>query len=89
MSYRKALEAAKKRGQQKADAWNAAHPVGTRVVAFPLTRPEDKTPSFFERLETVTRTPAWVIGGGEVLVSVEGYAGGICLSHVDIAEATS
>ncbi|MEU2236116.1 hypothetical protein [Streptomyces vietnamensis] len=83
-NYRKALEAAKKRGQQRADAWNAAHPVGTRVIAFPLTRPEDNMPSLFERLVTTTRTPAWVIGGGEPVVSVHGYAGGISLDHVDI-----
>ncbi|MFE0650992.1 hypothetical protein ACFVZH_20625 [Streptomyces sp. NPDC059534] len=37
-----------------------------------------------ERLDTVTRTPAWTLGHGEPVVSVEGYAGGICLSHVDI-----
>jgi hypothetical protein len=42
-----------------------------------------------ERLETKTRTPAWTLGHGEPVVSVEGYAGGITLDHVDVAEVTS
>ena len=29
-------------------------------------------------------TPAWTLGHGEPVVSVEGYAGGICLDHVDV-----
>lgn len=41
-----------------------------------------------KRLATVTRTPAWILGHGEPVVSVEGYAGGICLSHVDVREVT-
>jgi hypothetical protein len=87
-NYRKALEASKARGQKRADAWNAAHPVGTPVIAFPLTRPEDNTPSFFERLVTTTRTPAWILGHGTPVVSVHGYAGGITLDHVDIDPAS-
>ncbi|MFK8844745.1 hypothetical protein [Streptomyces sp. Ac-502] len=38
------------------------------------------------RLVTVTRTPAWTLGHGEPVVSVEGYAGGICLTHIDVAD---
>ncbi|MEU5496111.1 hypothetical protein [Streptomyces griseofuscus] len=33
-------------------------------------------------LTTVTRTPAWNLGHGDPVVSVEGYAGGISLTHV-------
>ncbi|MFF8914202.1 hypothetical protein ACF08M_12960 [Streptomyces sp. NPDC015032] len=41
-------------------------------------------------LTTVTRTPAWTLGHGAPVVSVEGYAGGIHLTHVDvIVEAPS
>lgn len=40
-----------------------------------------------KRLETVTRTPAWELGHGEPVVSVKGYAGGICLTHVDVPTA--
>ncbi|WP_328903208.1 hypothetical protein OHR86_27805 [Streptomyces sp. NBC_00441] len=42
-----------------------------------------------KRLVTVTRTPAWILGHGEPVVSVTGYAGGICLTHVDIAPRTN
>ncbi|MFF2940856.1 hypothetical protein ACFVSQ_13535 [Streptomyces niveus] len=67
-----------------ADEFNALYPVGTPVVAYPLPRPEDENPSYFTRLATVTRTPAWELGHGEPVVSVKGYAGGICLTHVDV-----
>ncbi|MFD8820819.1 hypothetical protein ACFV1C_00370 [Streptomyces sp. NPDC059605] len=59
-----------------ADEWNRLYPVGTPVLAYPLTRDD-------EPLDTATRTPAWTLGHGEPVVSVEGYAGGICLTHVD------
>lgn len=61
-----------------ADEWNAAFPVGTQVVAYPLTR--DDAP-----LYTYTRSAAWTLGHGAAVVKVEGYAGGILLSHVDPA----
>ncbi|MFD9070588.1 hypothetical protein [Streptomyces lasiicapitis] len=67
-----------------ADEFNALYPVGTPVIAYPLTRPEGKAPEFFERLETTTRTPAWNLGHGVPVVSVEGYPGGIALSHIDV-----
>ncbi|MFI5702639.1 hypothetical protein ACIA78_21650 [Streptomyces xanthochromogenes] len=43
-------------------------------------------PWFFERLETVTRTPVWILGHGDPVVMVTGHAGGICLSHVDVID---
>lgn len=67
-----------------ADKFNSLHPVGTPVVAYPLTRPEHGRPDFFEQLETVTRTPAWTLGCGTPVVSVEGYTGGINLTHIDV-----
>lgn len=85
-----------------ADEFNAAHPVGTPVVAYPGVRPEDPLavavrkrqtdgrfvdPADLElcrALETVTRTPAWTLGHGAPVVSVDGYAGGICLTHIDV-----
>ena len=79
------LDRAKRRGQQQADAWNAAHPIGTRVIAYPSVRPEYNAAIAADtRLITTTRTPAWILGHGEPVVSVEGYAGGICLTHVDV-----
>lgn len=84
-NYRAKLERAKAEGQRQADAWNAAHPVGTRVIAYPSVRPEyDANLAANTRLVTTTRTPAWILGHGEPVVSVHGYAGGITLEHIDI-----
>ncbi|WP_190175418.1 hypothetical protein [Streptomyces nitrosporeus] len=88
------LDAAKTAGQQRADEFNRLHPVGTRVVAYPGIRPEDPAwhgdTDLCKRLATVTRTPAWILGHGEPVVSVEGHAGGISLDHVDVTgERTS
>ncbi|MGW9584678.1 hypothetical protein ACWIGB_05335 [Streptomyces albidoflavus] len=69
-----------------ADAWNAAHPVGTPVVAFPGFRPEDDRNC--ERLVTRTRTAAWVLSGHTPVVMVEGHGACISLTHVDPAPAT-
>jgi len=75
----------KRKGQEAADDFNRRHPIGTRVIAYPSCRPEyNAADAAKTHLVTVTRTPAWTLGHGEPVVSVEGYAGGICLSHVDI-----
>ena len=84
-----------------AEQFNAAHPVGTCVVAYPSVRPEHPVavryhkalqaglPRAVEddpctRLVTATHTPAWTLGHGAPVVSVEGHAGGICLTHIDV-----
>lgn len=74
-----------------AEQWNASHPVGTPVTAYPGVRPEDPAaPDLCTVLTTQTRTPAWTLGHGEPVVSVDGYAGGISLEHIDLrAEETS
>lgn len=59
-----------------ADRWNALYPVGTPVHAWPWTRTDEPT-------VTRTRTPAWRLGHGASVVSVDGHAGGIYLTHVD------
>lgn len=56
--------------------FNAKHDVGTRVLAFPGSRDG-------RALMTRTRTPAWYVGS-KPCVSVEGYAGGIALSHIEV-----
>lgn len=61
-----------------ADEFNATHSVGTPVLAFPGTRDG-------RGMLTRTRTPAWTIGEHAV-VSVEGYAGGIALTHIIVVE---
>jgi hypothetical protein len=60
-----------------AHKWNQAHPVGTVVKAWPGDRTDPP-------LRTVTRTPAWVLGGHTPVVSVDGYPGGIALTHVEV-----
>lgn len=83
-----------------AEEFNALYPIGTPVVAYPGIRPEHPAaiswarrsregqtfgaPNPCKRLATVTRTPAWTLGHGEPVVSVEGYPGGISLDHIDV-----
>jgi hypothetical protein len=68
-----------------ADEFNARHPVGTPVTAYPDVRPVGRFAGWdCTRLVTVTRTPAWELGDGTPVVSVEGYPGGIALTHVDV-----
>lgn len=55
-------------------------PIGTPVLAWPCTR--DGSP-----LVTRTRSAVWALGDGTRVVAVEGQAGGIALSHVDILPA--
>ncbi|MFD5975521.1 hypothetical protein [Streptomyces bacillaris] len=64
-----------------ADKWNATHPVGTPVVAYPGFRPEDD--SKCTRLVTRTRSAASVLGGHTAVVWVEGHSACISLTHVD------
>lgn len=61
-----------------ADDWNATYPIGTPVLAWPWTRDD-------EPLKTHTRTPAWTLGHGAAVVSVEGRTGGIALTHIEVA----
>lgn len=58
------------------EQWNAQHPIGTLVLAWPGTRDA-------EPLVTMTRSAAWPLGHGEPVVAVEGKAGGIALTHVE------
>lgn len=62
-----------------AEEWNTRYPVGTQVLAFPGTR-EGRV------LLTRTRSEAWAVASGTPVVSVEGYAGGIALTHIEIPE---
>lgn len=58
-----------------ADEFNSVHPVGARVRYWPGVRTG-------EGASSQTRTPAWNIAQTPV-VSVEGYPGGIALTHVE------
>ncbi|MGW0626495.1 hypothetical protein [Streptomyces sp. NPDC002758] len=68
--------------QATVDAWNAAHPVGTPVVAYPCGRPEDFPND--ERIVTTTRSKATVLGGHTAVVWVHGHSACIALTHVDV-----
>lgn len=56
-------------------------PVGTAVLAFPGSR-EGRA------IVTTTRSEPWSLPAGDVVVLVEGYAGGIALSHIEVLPTT-
>lgn len=60
-----------------ANEFNEQYEVGQEVAYFPVTGEQ-------EFLQTKTRTPAWELGHGEPVVSVNGRNGGVCLSNVEI-----
>jgi hypothetical protein len=62
--------------EAEAERFNDVYPAGTPVRYWSGRREG-------VGVESKTRTPAWAIPSGSVLVSVEGYAGGIALSHVE------
>lgn len=67
-------------GAHTAESWNAAHPVGTAVRYWPVYPPVDGTPP----LNTTTRSEAWALGDGSVVVSVVGRTGGVHLTHIEV-----
>lgn len=67
--------------QMTPERFNELYPVGTRVVAYPSARPEDDRDC--TRIETVTRTKAWLGGGHTPVVMVEGHGAWIALTHID------
>lgn len=64
------------RPEEQVAAWNAAVPVGSRVLYYPLGLGVG-TPQ-----QRVTRSPAQVVGGHTAVVWVEGVAGCLALSHL-------
>lgn len=65
------------KAMEQARLFNDAHPVGTPVRYWRGIRQGEGTLS-------KTRTPAWALYSGDVVVSVEGSAGGIALTHVEV-----
>lgn len=57
------------------EQFNRICPPGTPVLYWPGARTD-------EGRKSVTRSEAWLLGGHTPVVMVEGYAGGIALSHV-------
>lgn len=72
--------------QRTVAVFNARHPIGTPVIAYPGARPED-IPSA-TRLITRTRSHAQVLGGHTDVVWVDGHEACIALTHVDVFGAT-
>ena len=54
----------------------AGMPVGTCVIAFPGSRDG-------RALLTHTRSGVWSVGG-QAVVAVDGYPGGIALTHIEV-----
>lgn len=67
-------------GSHTAVSWNEAHPVGSLVRYYPIYPPIEGVPP----VDTCTRSEAWTLGDGSVVVCVEGKSGGICLTHVEV-----
>lgn len=67
-------------GAHTAESWNADHPIGTRVRYWPIWPPSDGFPS----VESETRSEAWALGDGSVVVLIAGKSGGIHLSHIEV-----
>ncbi|MBK6942054.1 MAG: hypothetical protein IPH13_17890 [Planctomycetes bacterium] len=55
--------------------FNKRIPVGTPVRYYPVA---DRS----EFIETKTRSDAWALGDGSVVVKIEGRAGGVHIDHV-------
>lgn len=66
-------------GSHNEATWNAAHPIGTRVRYWPILPPIDSAPP----LDTTTRSEAWTLGDGSVVVKVVGRSGGVHLGHLE------
>lgn len=66
--------------QREAEAWNNGHQRGTAVRYWPGER---TGPGVVSK----TRSPAWALCHGHAVVSVDGYAGGIALTHVEVIES--
>jgi hypothetical protein len=65
------------RSKLTAEEWNERYPVGTRVFYRPVWGERDGR-------ESTTRTPAWTLGHGEPVVSIEGQAGGVALWALEV-----
>ena len=67
-------------GAHTAESWNAAHSVGTAVRYWPIYPPIGGVPP----VDTTTRSEAWALGDGSVVVLIEGRSGGVYLSHIEV-----
>lgn len=55
--------------------WNRTHPIGTEIVYWPGVM---EGPG----VESTVRSEAWIMPSGTAVAKVDGYAGGIALTHI-------
>lgn len=60
-----------------ANEWNQKYPIGTKVRYFPIREGQ-------EFKDTKTRSEAWELGHGALVVMIEGKSGGVSLDHLII-----
>ncbi|MCB5280560.1 hypothetical protein [Arthrobacter sp. ES1] len=70
------------RAAEAAEAFNHQNPPGTPVHFWPGIR-------LAEPLKSRTRGEAWALPSGAAVVRVEGRAGGIALSHIEVITAAA
>lgn len=69
----------KKNLEQIVKDWNKKNPVGTKVNYL-----SNSNLSNLKKVETKTRSQAWVMGGHSAMVMVESIAGGVSLDFVEL-----
>ncbi len=70
---------------QTPEEFNARFPIGTKVRYWKVL-PADVAPGL-DPVETETRSEAWALGHGAVVVKVKGISGGVLISHLDIVSS--
>ena len=68
-----------KRKKMTAEEFNAKYPIGSLCHYFPIKgEPSHQV--------TKTRSEAWALGHGDVVVAVEGRTGGVLIDHLEMRE---
>ena len=57
--------------------FNKLCPAGTDISYFPVL-------GSFQHVRTKTRSKAWPLASGEVIVAIEGKAGGVSIAHITV-----
>lgn len=63
------------------EEFNAKYPIGTPVMYQPIKGVD-------EWVRTKTRSKAWVLGHGQIVVMIGGRSGGCCISHMVVIPDT-
>lgn len=72
-----------------AEEFNVIYPVGTKCTYYPLNDGRGnlvKDNPTYPALPTKTRSEAWALGHGAVVVAVDGKSGGVSIDHITIDE---